>query len=166
MKSVVDVIMVLLSIAVVSSSSIFYVNASANDLEDMVNVYMNFGASSSNPDEYNCSKWVALFTNNGTAHAPGAPPASGSKELNEDCEMTRKLFKHLTAYSKEILPVTDGDSKKLSRVAFNWEIVGILAPPSPGTAVHVPAITTWEMDPTGTKILHAIDYFDPSPLSV
>ena len=147
-------------VAFIATFYIFPVKANL-DIENMVNVYMNFGASSSKPDEYNCSAWVALFATNGTAAAPGAPPASGSKELNEDCEMTRTLFKHLTAYSKEIFPVP---SSTPSRLAFSWEIVGILAPPSPGRAVHVPAITTWEMDSTGTKILHAKDYFDPSIL--
>ena len=124
--------------------------------EDMVEQYVNFGAVAKSPDRYDCKKWVALFTENGTASAPGAPPASGSKELFGDCEGTRGLFNQLYAFQTRILPVGT------SRLAFEWNIVGVLN--STGASVHVPAITTWEMDSSGGKIQHAKDFFDPTPL--
>lgn len=123
--------------------------------QPMVDTYVNFGASASKPDTYNCSKWVDLFDATGTAEAPGAPIAKGATQLNDDCEGTRGLFQHLTAYSTGIYPVGT------SRVAFSWEIVGTLN--SSGAFVHVPAITTWQMNSDG-KILHGQDFFDPSSL--
>ena len=127
-----------------------------SSFQDMIDAYVNFGSTSANPDTYDCGKWVNLFATNGTAAAPGAPPAAGPSELREDCEGTRGLFEHLTAFSTGVFPVGE------QRLAFQWQIVGTLN--GTGNSVHVPAITTWEMNAKG-KIQHAMDYFDPTPLS-
>ena len=133
-----------------------YTDGATPNYENMVEQYVNFGAVAKTPDQYDCNKWVDLFTENGTAAAPGAPPASGAKELLGDCQGTRGLFTHLYAFQTRILTVGT------SRLAFEWNIVGVLN--DTGSSVHVPAITTWEMDATGEKIQHAEDFFDPTPL--
>ena len=87
--------------------------AASSPLDDRIATYVNFGAPASSPTKFDCAKWVALFSPNGTAIAPGAPPSTGAAALRQDCEGTHSLFSSLTAFAEIAIPAP-GD-----RVAFH-----------------------------------------------
>lgn len=132
--------------------------AAADDISDVVETYVNFGAPTKTPDAFDCDAWASLFSADGTADAPGAPQSKGTAALKGDCEVTRGLFAHLYAHPVDIHAVPKGMG---NRVAFSWWIAGTLN--ATGARVSVPAMTTWQLDEAG-KITAAVDYFDPSSL--
>ena len=128
-------------------------------IDSLFDLYANFGATASAPTIYNCAKFAALFSPSGTALAPGQPVAKGTAALEDRCHGISALYSQLAAFAEITIPVPLS-----GRVAFSWRIVGIET--RSGSRVTVPAITTFELDRFTGRITTAVDYFDPSPLSL
>lgn len=131
-------------------------------LESLRYRYMNFGATEDNPDEYNCTSWVNLFTVSGTSVTPNFFPAKGPAGLQDKCTAFTEQVAYLTAFEEVVLPV--GDVQHPKRVAFSWRLAGVLAPSLGGGALSIPAITTWLLDDE-LNIVSAWDYYDPNLLT-